>query len=250
MPQYYQKYIQLYRNIWSEQKSFDDRLANNIKELIALCDSLFTNFSTTILNFQGLIRSYKAHEQVLVELSKKYFRTHKNMLTSIDLYKETFTDVKIIYNMDEKTKRYAICEANNKSLMDELDTIEKKTDQLSQEKTDIINSYKEIDKEFALTLKAIGSKLISMSKSFIADFCQMEKIIITYLAEKKFTLEKIELKTFFNSETKLKVEDFFDVEIDPGKLEFYPVFVVYHKNIKEEYYPQLGTLFKAVVKET
>lgn len=132
MPQYYQKYIQLYRNIWSEQKSFDDRLANNLKELIALCDSLFGNFSHTIFNFQGLIRSYKAHEQVLVELSKKYLRTHKNMLTSVDLYKETFTDVKIIYNMDEKNKRYAICEANHKNLLEELDTIEQKTSQLSQ----------------------------------------------------------------------------------------------------------------------
>lgn len=87
-----------------------------------------------------------------------------------------------------------------------------------------------------------------MSRSFVSDFCEMEKIIITYLAEKKFTLEKIELKTFFNSETKLKIEDFFDIEIDPAKLEFYPAFVVYHKNIKEEYYPQLGKLLMAVAK--
>lgn len=66
----------------------------------ALCDSLFTNFSNRILTFQNYIRSYKAHENVLVELSKKYFRTHKNMVGSIDYYKETFTDVRVIYNMD------------------------------------------------------------------------------------------------------------------------------------------------------
>lgn len=30
-------------------------------------------------------------------------------MTSIDVYKETFTDVKIIYNMDEKKKRYGVC---------------------------------------------------------------------------------------------------------------------------------------------
>jgi hypothetical protein len=61
----------------------------------------------------------------------------------------------------------------------------------------------------------------------------MEKTVITYLAEKKFTLEKIELKTFFTSESKLDFSEYFNVEIDPSKLEYYPVFVVYHKNIKD-----------------
>lgn len=87
MPQYYQKYIQLFRNIWSEQKSFDDKLSNNLKEIISLCDSLFSNFSQNIFNFQGYIRNYKAHEQVLMELSKKYYRTHKNMIANIESYK-------------------------------------------------------------------------------------------------------------------------------------------------------------------
>lgn len=87
-----------------------------MKELTALCDSLFTNYSNTIFSFQGYLRNYKAHEQVLMELSKKYFRTHKTMMTSIDVYKETFTDVKIIYNIDEKKKRYAICEGQYKNL--------------------------------------------------------------------------------------------------------------------------------------
>ena len=31
----------------------------------------------------------------------------------------------------------------------------------------------------------------------------MQKIVIAYLAEKKFTLEKIEHKTFFNADTKI-----------------------------------------------
>ncbi len=83
--------------------------------------------------------------------------------------------------------------------------------QLSIEKADIVDAYKGIDKEFTLTLKAIGSKLIAICKAFVSDFCQMEKIIITYLAEKKFTLEKVELKTFFNSDSKLNFEDYFDV---------------------------------------
>lgn len=41
--------------------------------------------------------------------------------------------------------------------------------------------------------------------------------MITYLAEKKFTLEKIELKTFFNTYTKIKEEDYFSVVVDRSK---------------------------------
>ena len=85
---------------------------------MALVDSLFSNFGNRILTFQGYIRSYKAHQQILAELSKKYFRTHKVMSGNIDSYKQTFTDVKIIYNMDEKIKRYNLCESTNKNLQE------------------------------------------------------------------------------------------------------------------------------------
>ena len=78
----------------------------------------------------------------------------------------------------------------------------------------------------------------------------MQKIIITYLAEKKFTLEKLELKTFFTADTKINIEEYFNVEIDPKKIQFYPVFVVYHDDIKEDYYFQLGKLLTAITKET
>lgn len=61
----------------------------------------------------------------------------------------------------------------------------------------------------------------------------MQKIFITYLAEKKFSLEKIELKTFFNSETKLSEQEYYNVEIDHSKCEFIPVFVKYHEHLKE-----------------
>ena len=42
-----------------------------------------------------------------------------------------------------------------------------------------------------MTIKDIGGKLISASRSFVAEFCDMQKIMITYLAEKKFALEQI-----------------------------------------------------------
>ena len=60
------------------------------------------------------------------------------MGSNIDNYKETFTDVKIIYNMDEKIKRYNVCETTYKTLQDELGNINKKVSQLSEEKVKII----------------------------------------------------------------------------------------------------------------
>ena len=46
------------------------------------------------------------------------------------------------------------------------------------------------------------------------------------------------------------MEDYFDVEIDPSRVELHPAFVVYHQSIKEESYFQLGKLLTDVLKET
>jgi cytidine deaminase len=113
--------------------------------------------------------------------------------------------------MAEKNKRYNNCQVNYKALLDELKTIDTKVADLSADKQQISSAYQDIGKELNLTLKAAASKLIAMCRSFIADFCHQQKTIITYLAEKKFTLEKIELKTFFTSETHIQAAEFYDV---------------------------------------
>jgi len=48
-----------------------------------MCKDLITSFSDLILQFQVLIRTYKTHEQNLFDLSKKYFKTHRNMISNI-----------------------------------------------------------------------------------------------------------------------------------------------------------------------
>lgn len=45
------------------------------------------------------------------------------MLTSIENYKKTFTDVKMIYNKEEKNKRYCLCEATYEEMMAEYNQI-------------------------------------------------------------------------------------------------------------------------------
>jgi hypothetical protein len=45
------------------------------------------------------------------------------MIANIEAYKSSFTDVKLIYNMDEKIKRFNACEGTYKNLLEELETI-------------------------------------------------------------------------------------------------------------------------------
>jgi hypothetical protein len=45
------------------------------------------------------------------------------MISLIESYKNSFTDVKLIYNMDEKNKRFNACEANYCTLSEELKVI-------------------------------------------------------------------------------------------------------------------------------
>jgi hypothetical protein len=170
------------------------------------------------------------------------------MVDNIEYYKVSFTDVKLIYNVDEKNKRFAVCEANYKTLMDELAAVEDKTAQVTAEKTEIVEAYRDIAKEFVLTLKAIGSKLIALSRSFMFDFCQMQKNVNTYLAEKKFTLEQIELKTFFSADSTFRDGEYYEVEIDLKRCEVFPAFVVYHKEMREESFPQIGKLMNGYLK--
>jgi hypothetical protein len=41
----------------------------------------------------------------------------------MESYKSSFTDVKLIYNMDEKNKRFNACEATFRNLSEELEVI-------------------------------------------------------------------------------------------------------------------------------
>jgi len=48
-------------------------------------------------------------EQIVFEMSKKYLRSFKSMSAYLDSYKSSFTDARLIYNTEEKVKRYQLC---------------------------------------------------------------------------------------------------------------------------------------------
>ena len=56
------------------------------------------------------------------------------MILNIELYKESFTDVRLIYNRDEKLRRYVLCEANYSELMVEYRDISELVVSLTEDK--------------------------------------------------------------------------------------------------------------------
>lgn len=66
------------------------------------------------------------HEQTLFDQSKRYFKNQKILLQNLENYKASFTDVKLIYNNDEKIKRYIACENIYRTMMEDLKAIDDK----------------------------------------------------------------------------------------------------------------------------
>jgi hypothetical protein len=134
----HQEFFSVFEQIFAIQNAFAKRLKTNIKETIEMSNNLFKNYSNLILSFQSVIRTYLKNEQILADQSKRYFKSHKLMQQNIELYKASFTDVKLIYNTDEKIKRYLACEANYKLLIEEIKMIEEKLMIVNQLKKEVI----------------------------------------------------------------------------------------------------------------
>lgn len=64
--------------------------------------SVFSEYNNSVQNFQQQVKNYQFNEQIAIELSKKYFKSLKNIIGSMDAYKNSFSDVKLIYNYREK----------------------------------------------------------------------------------------------------------------------------------------------------
>lgn len=128
--------------------------------------NLFNEYSNLILSFQSVIRAYIKNEQNLAEHSKKYFKIQKTMLQNVEQYKASFTDVKLVYNPDERIKRYITCENTYKGMVDEVKNIEEKLIITNQLKKEVIENYKNIEYEFISAIKIVGNRVITLAELF------------------------------------------------------------------------------------
>jgi hypothetical protein len=83
LPQYYQEYLQLFRNLESEHKNYSQVVSGSFTEFSTLSAGLIGNCTELLMGLQGQVRGYRVLEQGLVEIGKRYSRSHKNMLSSI-----------------------------------------------------------------------------------------------------------------------------------------------------------------------
>ena len=231
---FYQLSYFLIKNVSKETANLASNSKGSFKELTALCNTIFLDFSKIIMSFQTSIRKYQEYEQILSELSKKYFRSHKNMLLSIDAYKSSFSDVTLIYNMEEKTKRYYACEKAYKGIEEEYDFINQRTEALTLKKGEIIHFYSQLPDEFIKVTKVIGSKIIGETKNFVGYFCNSYRIMITSMADEKFAFEKEKIGTLFDTiNDSSNLECFSQADLQPAR--YIPLFLEYHSLIKDEF---------------
>lgn len=66
------------------------------------------------------------------------------MLTAIEQYKQSFSDVNLIYNMDEKNKRYDNCEQLYKQAISQKSTTFEKCEELTLKKMAVKSVYGEM----------------------------------------------------------------------------------------------------------
>lgn len=108
------------------------------------------------------------------------------MLVSIDAYKDSFTDVALIYNMDEKIRRYNTCESNYKMVTEEYEIINEKVSKLSDKKMELSEMCNRMEDEFIKVAQIIGSKIIGEAKNFFEYFSRYNKENIATFATEKF----------------------------------------------------------------
>lgn len=61
------------------------------------------------------------------------------------MYKLSLTDVNLIYNMDEKTKRFLACESLYNAASQELKTINEKCEHLYKKKLNIFETFSSLE---------------------------------------------------------------------------------------------------------
>lgn len=64
----------------------------------------------------------------------------------MESYKTSFSDVKLIYNNREKSKRYSICQNDYQTVYEDYQNVLKQVDKLNEMKEAVKDSYEELIK--------------------------------------------------------------------------------------------------------
>ena len=102
----------------------------------------------------------------MIENCKKYFGTFKDMMNNIEAYKNSFIDVKVIYNTEEKLKIYGECLQNYKRLVELSKLIQIKVGDLNGKKESLRECYEILQKQLQNFTISFASKYIEELRKF------------------------------------------------------------------------------------
>jgi hypothetical protein len=136
---YNQMVFAIFSRLLREHKELVENTKGSSRELTKVCNVILDEFAKCIQGLQTDVRKYAENEQILQELGKKYLRSHKNMMNAIEAYKSSLTNVNLIYNTDEKLRRYHTCETSFKLVEADHTTLLDKVDALNKRKAGIIS---------------------------------------------------------------------------------------------------------------
>ena len=86
------------------------------------------------------------------------------MLGAIELYKDSFSDVNLIYNLDEKVKRYENCQSTYRITEGLFKGMGEKCGELLEKKKGVSTQYNRLLEEFEKGIKAIADNAISKTQ--------------------------------------------------------------------------------------
>ena len=170
------------------------------------------------------------------------------MRENIEIYKESFVDIKVIYNMPEKEKRYRACEATYEALTGERAAIEETVGALNECKKTLASNYRHLEEELALALRTLGNKIIFFIDAFVHDYTDLFREVSLSCCESKEALSAVPL-TSFEAELAVEItEDYFEEPVPSPKCELMPAFVVHHRKIRPNKYPEFGKLVASYIR--
>lgn len=116
-------------------------------------------------------------------------------------------DVKLIYNKDEKMKKYNECVDINKHVQEDLTGIDSKVDDLNGCKGALADCYIMLEKQFTNFTASVGNQYIFELKNQFYSLVGLQTNYLTKLMERKLSIENISISVVFYKMGNLKYQE-------------------------------------------
>ena len=122
------------------------------------------DFFMLVEGLERRCQQYMKAEGELVDECGRYFKLYRGMMAAIDSYKNSFMDVRIIYNTDEKVKRYNECQRTYLQLQHDKTVIEDRVKAMNVGRDELATHYSKLEKQLSNFTMSFACKYIDQIK--------------------------------------------------------------------------------------